>query len=548
MKKLISLVLCLLLLPSAFALEISLPEKMEVQLTDGSGFRANYSLFMGPVSVQEKDYFTGHYTYINDGVTEEMALYDADEKLLIQANQSLDGKFVQVGSDLLHIVDDKGKIRENIVNAIQAYLNLPATLTTILRISGYKHAYQMETPLLAKRRRDEVAEMLSEYQETLQGEIDLWLQNFLTAKDNTALADGTQLMGFEYRVPVEEAKAFIKRKIADIAKDTLLLEALQESMPYEYASLFLHFSDSEFIHLAIDALPIEGDIAMGRTFSLKGKPVSTYVEFPFYDALSGEMSLKYSLESNLSDNIESQSFSLVSEESSFELKWNSKTEKQVSEYDGTLRVLSKNQEKSHALKFQASLTQDSYVDDESKDREDFILQVDVLNDTEFLAENSNYSSMDELDFRFSQSYSSGAAKNASTHRNVDIDILNLSKKQLFKLSIQAKTAVPWSIERLVTDKVSQLNFEFERDYQTAMEKLAGVLLSKSPSFVESSFFTFLKEILGMVPSENIALLEEDSDSQEETSVETESPAEETEMPVEESKDLPDEAEETAAEG
>lgn len=516
MKKLISLLLGILLLPTALASEVTLPQKMLVQLESGSGFRAAYSLYLGSSEAEDKQPLTGSYTYISDGVTEERTLTDADGNLLIKTNKGLDGHFVYLNAEVLSIVDDGKKIDQQLLTKAAEYLNLPSTMQILFAVLGYRHEYQMETSLLAKERRDQVAQLLADAMDKYKSDIDLWLQKFLISKKNEVMEDGTQSLGLEYSVPVDDAKSYLKELIAELAQDAFLVEALKESMPYEYASLLLHFSDKKFIDLAIDALPLEGEIALGRTFSLKGKPISTYMSLPLYDAKGGACVVTYSVDNDEAAEEEVQHILFKQDKSSLQIDYTAVTGDSSTEYSGSLRIQSESAEKSHALKFSLTRSESTYVDEEGKNNQDLSLLAKISNDTGFLEKNTDYSAIDELEISFSQKYNSGVAKNTSTHIDTELSLLNKNKKQLLEFSSKGKTAAPWAIEKLLIAEVSLLDFSLEKDYQSAMEKLAAVLLSKYPDAKKSPFYAFVIDTLNITSSSSIPLLEEDAEDAPET--------------------------------
>ncbi len=510
MKKIISILLCILLLPAVQAMEVTLPQKMEVQLDSGSGFRADYSLYVGASDEEEKKLLSGEYTYINDGVTEEYALYDADGGLLIKSNQSLDGLFLYLNAEVLHIVDDGKRINQQLLSVLSKYVHLPATLQTVFSVLGYRHEYQMETPLLAKERRDQVAALLESGLEQYKSDIDLWLQNYLTSKNNSVLNDGSQALGMEFVVPLADVKSYLKNLIYTISQDAFLVEALQESMPYDLSSLLLFFSEQSFIDMAVDALPLAGDISLGRTFSLKGKPISTYVKLPFFDAKGGSFDFEYATDTDALTGKEVQKFQLRNEEFNLSIDFSAVSKGDATEYTGTLQIKNQDAAQSHALEFTVNKKESVYVDSEGKNNQDFSLTADIHNDRAFLESNADYSAIDELKINFSQKFNSGVAKNTSTRVQTELSIANTDKKQSFELTVNGKTSAPWPVEKLLIDEVSLLDYSLEKDYQSAMEKLIAVLLSKAPHVQRSTFYAFVIEALGVTSANSIPILEEDS--------------------------------------
>lgn len=109
--------------------------------------------------------------------------------------------------------------------------------------------------------------------------LDLWLASYGDPAFVTG-ESGSLTMEATYTIPVEDLKAEAKYIIGQMLFDNDLQNLLLPYVTLEQRITYLNASMVYFYEACIDALPLEGDIVLGREMSALGDIVSTTVSLP----------------------------------------------------------------------------------------------------------------------------------------------------------------------------------------------------------------------------------------------------------------------------
>lgn len=527
MKRIISLLLCCCFLFGLANAETTLPDKMNMQLQSGSGLKGNFSVQFG------KENTKGSFEAIQNNGIQHFVVKDEAGNIQFAGCQN-NGEFIlQLAGEHMQVVNLQKRKSLILLGIVKEYLDIPATLETILQVLSFDFQYQMDTPMLAQQRRDEVQAILREAMQKYSADIDLWLQNYLFSKEDTKDANGKKILGLEYDVPVEDVKDFLKTLVADVAQNQFLVEALTESMPEEYAQLLLHFKDERFINLAIDAFPLQGNIRMGRSFSSNGTAISTYISLPMLDAKTGAFLFEYKVEHNEDSLEEYQNIIVSTQNGKLDLRFNAVDTGISKDYEGT--VLLNAEKHNYAFTFTLSHAGETFSDAENKRHLHNSVTVRLQNDDAFLKSNTGYESIDNMEFVFSQKYQSGVAKNTSTKLEGEFTYKNTTNQENLILQYDVKTTAPWEVENTEFENILLIDTSLEKDYVSLAGKIFSFVQAKVP-LANSKIGTWLQERLQLQNADALPTLEEPVESIEEPvksvePIETTAVIENTETPT-----------------
>lgn len=123
--------------------------------------------------------------------------------------------------------------------------------------------------------------------------VDLWLESFRQEAEIRKTEAGETTVTVSYVVPASALKAEAKTLALDLLENRELLNTLRDALSEEDAELLLTPAYREYYFAAIDALPLEGDLCIDRTVSLKGATLLLEIALPFHDAVTGDALLIY---------------------------------------------------------------------------------------------------------------------------------------------------------------------------------------------------------------------------------------------------------------
>lgn len=309
--------------------------------------------------------------------------------------------------------------------------------------------------------------------------IDLWIEGYRQKAVLGKMEDGTTTMAVAYQIPQTAVKAQLKQLVLDMLTDQALLPKLIALLPDGQAAEYLNPARQAYYFYAIDQLPLDGEMTIARTVSLKGETLALSLALPFYDSQSGAVTLRYDRhrgEGDLPDEntIELRSGSLLLK-ADYQ-RYQTLTGATV--YQGTLLreplgaaafevgiggTDAASLQKTLSAAFTLSLQHTDVTDDQGKQTQTTDMAVtlmpeytpDVAGDeptdpTE--AQSAQYLSFAPLDVQLSAAFSSGQAKNASTSVTINLTLSGDQSPQTVTLAFAGKTRAKWTPEALDTTK------------------------------------------------------------------------------------------------
>ena len=278
----------------ASAANYTLPEKMQNQLTIGSGLKGSFTVtssgelsnepFLKAVSDAVYDLrgmSSGHdlHYYLfqeNDGSQTNLAeLYRKEGEYFFRSD-AVQGKILGLSGLSVYldsIFPQKGE-NPTLSSAIMNYFSLNEDT----REKQWK-------PLFSR----------------YQNELEMWLHDFTAKADVVKQENGSSAFDFSYVIPVDEIKKKMVSMFAGFAADTDLQNLLNTIMTPEQKDIYLNAALSYFYQAAVESLNIKSDVLLSKRVSALGDLISSRLVLPIdpeitgYDTVTIESSGGYSV-------------------------------------------------------------------------------------------------------------------------------------------------------------------------------------------------------------------------------------------------------------
>lgn len=298
MKRLASilLVLCLLCPVSAWAAEdYTVAEKLGKQLWAGSGFSGTLTVEMQSetgVSTQKPIVLDADYIYVRETAEStaehrlDLSLMDGESAVSAACAQLKDGA-VSFQADFIS-PDWYLFAPSEESSAAQAMLS--AAWDSLLTPTGAPGLAQTALAVLTASSGNDALDKAIEPYTT---RIDVWMEGYRGDTVLSKLPDGESAMQVDYTVPAAAIKAQMKQLVLDLLADGELLMLLYETYGEDAARLYFNPVLQNWYFGVIEALPLEGDLTLSRTVSLRGDVLETHLVLPMADAQTGAASLSY---------------------------------------------------------------------------------------------------------------------------------------------------------------------------------------------------------------------------------------------------------------
>ncbi len=347
-----------------------------------------------------------------------------------------------------------GVTAEGLPEALQTELGdiaNPAELTGIPALTGFMLPIALrlgENP----REFDDVIDAYST-------RIDLWIEGYRQSAVLGKLEDGTTTMTTSYILPPAAIKAQAKQLVLDLLGDTAALSKLTELLGEESAAQLLDPRLQGYYFDSIDALPIEGDMALERTVSFKGDTLLLKISLPIYDAKGGAGTLRYERESGLDDIPDQNVIELITEAREASVTYRAfESDEGVKVWQGSVLSLASgagsfsvgdDAEKASAplddiaADFTLSLKETVGRDEEDRDTLEYGISL-TLEPQEAQGE----AAFKPLDIKLTASFASKTLKTASTEMNAKLTIDGEGRESVTALELTGKTRKKWTPEPL----------------------------------------------------------------------------------------------------
>lgn len=331
--------------------------------------------------------------------------------------------------------------------------------------------------------------------------VDLWIEGY---RQNTVLGkltDGTTTMQVDYAIPPSAVKAQLKQMVMDLLSDTALLPKLQALLSAEDAALLLNPSMQNFYFYAIDSLPLEGDLTISRTVSLKGDTLALSLRLPLYDKSAGTVEIAYDRTAGEGDLPDENTISLTSENVNLKLEYQEyQSMTDVTVFQGTFlrepRSLSRfavDEEDAKTLSAAFTLTHKtaSGVDDQERETlsNEYQLHLEPLlsiADDEGKEQpltpeqQKDYLVFPAFDLEFSSVYASKQAKNAATSVDLHMTLTGEELPQTIDIAFSGRSVAKWTPAPIDLRGVTKLSSMTGDDFNAF---LGGVALRAGACFL-----------------------------------------------------------------
>lgn len=336
--------------------------------------------------------------------------------------------------------------------------------------------------------------------ESYTTKIDLWIEAYRQKAVLGKLDDGTTTMEVVYQMPASAVKAQLKQMLMDLLADDDLLAKLQTVLSAEDVARYLNPALQSYYFYAIDSLPLDDNLEISRTVSLKGDTLALTMALPLHDSQGGAMTLRYDRHKGEGDLPDENTIELQSDSVLLKLDYQTyDTLTGTTVYQGnilrqplgteTFEVGTQGTPQGEAQKtFSATFTlssqQASATDADNRDtltsNIEFTLTPeytpDVAGDEATVpteAQTAQFIVFKPLDIKLDATFASGQAKNASTSVDATLEVSGDQFPEVVKATFSGKTKGKWTPDKLDTESATKLGDLSAADLQALLAQ-AGI--------------------------------------------------------------------------
>ena len=470
MKKFICCLLCLSIMTviasAAFAaVSYTLPEKMEKQLSIGSGLKGSLTITAegsDPLLLSLEP-FSGvemQVRGIKSGEDWHVYLYQAGENESQKGLTELYGKdgMFYARSDML-----PGQV-----------FSMPSMIETVDRLIAKEGGNPPFVSMLLSflslngETRDERWEPLAEQ---LIGMLEIWIADYAYTSELTEENAGTKRIELTYTIPTADLSREIVSLLAFLRTDSEAKTLLESIMTEEQKAFYLNEYLDYFFLDAMSALRYDYDVFMKRVVSPLGDEISSLIELPLDESrFGGYNTLTVSRENGVSG------ITLLGGEKNLRL---------VTDGDLSLESLTSgkfwimtwpdaepgNDDSFISSRVEIEKQSETHTDEDSRDHQNDHWTIRILRDTSRLPEEADpsiYSDSQPITFELSLNYTSKYSQSSPT--TLDVEARLEKENLLLQVSGQFKTASPWVF--------SPFDTENARDVLSLTEDEKNLLLAE----------------------------------------------------------------------
>ena len=496
-------------------LDYTVEQKLIKQLEAGSGFQGTLTVEADAVAGRESDAFTTlkpltfdvSYIYVRPdaatNVTAEnrMTLAFTDgEKSLGTAGFSLSGGLLAMTSSLLgdgwYTLDTQAETTA--VNGAQAAGAIGGAAKNLVNQASLPGLTAFALKLANRVIGTDTAK-LSELLEPYSTKVDLWLEGYRQDAVLDKTEDGTATMKVDYSIPATAVKAQLKQMVMDLLADEPMLQALKALLPEEDISQFLDPAQQNYYFYTVDMLPIDSDLIISRTVSLKGDTLALSLALPLYDSRGGKATIRYDRSRGKGDVPDENTLELQTDTRLLRLKYQTySTLTGTTVYQGTLlrepqgtetyEVDSQSGAETGAKTFSTAftLTSEKKLGTDESGKDTVTRHIEFSLTPEYTPENdqdetasptadqqAEYVVFPPVDVLADSVFTSGQAKNASTEANITVTVSSEQLPEVLKMTLNGKTKSKWTLDPVDTANAISLDNMDESTLQALLAQ-AGV--------------------------------------------------------------------------
>ncbi len=548
MKKGLFSLLCIILTVIYIATGLAattytLPEKMEKQLSIGSGLKGSFTLYAegndpivlaldpflniplqmrGMRSEQDLHYYI--YQAGEDetqkGLTE---FYFHEDRLYFRSDLLPDRVFsLPPLTDLADLLTAKEDTNPSFSSMLIRYFNLPAEQKTAV---------------------------WDPYVEKLAQKIELWISGFMVSNSLKTQKQGNSVVQQNYTIPMSELKKEILVLLREARSDPEAHALLESLMNSKQKKVYLNKYLDYFYQEAMDALQDDFDVVLSRTISTMGEEISSYIELPLDQSRFGYSSIVISSrDGNFSCTLKNdiQTLFLITEDNV--------TDEEFHGFTFWMMSWPENDEGDdkdrHAVRVEIKKTSETSTDEDTRDHQKDHWSLRVENDLSMLPESEaekQYTAIIPISADVTLHYYSKYSQSSPT----TLEINAAFERENLKIGLEGswKTASPWIFSPFdISDAENFMTLSDEQKLICLAEWLAsaGEQL-ENPSEEETQPENAAEEIPGDEEASNAAESgensPEDEESEETGNNEAQTTADENEKPEEDTStetETPDE--------
>ncbi len=531
MKKAFGLCLCVMLalccaVSALAAVDYTLPEKLNKQLSIGSGLKGSFT-----ISAEGNDPLVLALYPFLDTEIQLRSLTSEGETHCYFYQEGPDN--AQTGLTEIYLKGNQLYARSDLLPG--RVLSLPemgALVDGLTKSAGENPAFASLLLNIHQQGEEGRVSTWEPLVSSLSRKLELWIARFETSTARIS-EDGSAVVELNYTIPMAELKKEILSLLSDIRQNPDFLHALEAVMTEEQKSIYLSNGLDYFYTDAMNALTDDFDVVLTRTTTTLGEVVSSSIELPLDGArFSGYTSLQIGSEGRtltiLLKNDE-QVIRLVTEDGLFPENpdyvtwWYMTYPNRETESASTARS---------AMRIRYSRATETSTDTEGRDHQEDHYTLRTEGDTSRLpAEEKagDYPEMKSTLLDVTLHYSSKNSQSSPTTLAVNASLK--TGDMTLKLDGTFKSASPWIFSPFdISGAVNIMEMKPEERTLLLAEWLAGA-----------------GEQLVKTAELNAAETEAPAEETEAPAEETEAPAEETEAPAEETEAPTEETEAPAAE-
>ena len=437
-RRLISVIVLLIVFVtgSCHAAGYTLPEKMNNQLSIGSGLKGSFS-----VSAEGEQFSTPFLNAVTDAEWAVCGIRSGDDLhyYVFQTNDREE----QTALSEAYRKDGVYYLRSDMVQGkILAFPVLSQILASLFPESGENGSASSFIANIIKLpeniRKDKWEPVLQKY----QNQLELWLAEFTVTADTVKMENGLSALDFSYEIPMDSIYEQSVKLIGDFTKDpdvTALLDTVMtdvEKKTYLNGNLLYFYLD------ALHSLQIDQPVKMSKRVSAIGDVLRFRLELPFDERTTGYRSVDI-------ETIEQLTVITIRKTGEIMVAAFPETEKlkqpsfEQSVWFARLNADPEKEKDNLAVRIDIVKKNETYEKDE-KTHEINHYDIKVLQDTKYLPADSDLSLLPEytdMDISLDLHYSSKYAQNSATTLEIGADV----RRGDSSMNIQGKfkTAAPW---------------------------------------------------------------------------------------------------------
>jgi len=248
-------------------------------------------------------------------------------------------------------------------------------------------------------------------------ELELWLSRYITEGVFVRLEDGQSAFDSSYDIPISEFKSLILKLMSELTNDTEVSDFLDSIMTPEQKAVYMNHNLLYFYEEALNALHLQQDVHINRRASTLGAVISTDLMLPLDQDITGYHTLSIHSEK---DHI---TYSLLGDQQAFIVslpeKKQSTQNNDEKEYILT-KINSNNKNESNcniSVRINIQKSTETYDDDEGRSHQKDQYHIVIQQDESYLPESYDRSVItpfQKVEADINLHYYSKFAQNSST--------------------------------------------------------------------------------------------------------------------------------------